>query len=467
MVSEMKCDFHGECVECRYAICHCIHSQCDLQCPFAYGGNKQETLTFPSEPSALDQIEFKCDFHGKCLTCQDASCMCIHSQFSAQCQNVYLVNRQPEASTSGAGLSVAAKETSTEPDNTQVEEQRTDLQQIICHQCGASYRSGFLHDHNRSTRHKQAIRDIARFQVTHPMYGELVRKSNHANNADYIFPGYDDYKSILCEYDQKHPGFSVSFDNIPSSSCVNEKLDFKEKILRNLEEIDSFLNFYKKGIIFCVNEALQKHKNIKINLKLNTVIYKVPIDGSNIMYQYFGIHSKGKELSLTTDVNSWYEKSLIPEMQWKFEDSSHVGSNWSLFTILDLELNISTYKPLSASSYIELPESIANKTAVINIQNEKDHKCFFYSIVCKFLSESTPHKESMYHYKPALLKKVSFRGINRNGPTSLKEISIFEKKIIKLQLMCMDSQNQRKILASILYIFLSVIIRTIIGTYCT
>lgn len=39
------------------------------------------------------------------------------------------------------------------------------------------------------------------------------------------------------------------------------------------------------------------------------------------------------------------------------------------------------YSPLRASSYLPLPNKIAVKKGVLNIQNEKDEKCFLWCIL--------------------------------------------------------------------------------------
>ena len=52
------------------------------------------------------------------------------------------------------------------------------------------------------------------------------------------------------------------------------------------------------------------------------------------------------------------------------------GSGWHVQSIEFQYINISTYKPLAGSSYIELPIELKNpRKGLINIKN-KDKKCF-------------------------------------------------------------------------------------------
>ena len=46
-----------------------------------------------------------------------------------------------------------------------------------------------------------------------------------------------------------------------------------------------------------------------------------------------------------------------------------MGSRWRLHSIIQLELHTVRYNPLRGRSYIPLPKELANKKAIINMQN--------------------------------------------------------------------------------------------------
>ena len=53
------------------------------------------------------------------------------------------------------------------------------------------------------------------------------------------------------------------------------------------------------------------------------------------------------------------------------------GSGWNVESIESQYINISTYRPLSGSSYVDLPVELRNpRKRLINIKN-KDQKCFY------------------------------------------------------------------------------------------
>ena len=60
-----------------------------------------------------------------------------------------------------------------------------------------------------------------------------------------------------------------------------------------------------------------------------------------------------------------------------FDWTSH-GSGWNVGSILNQYLNISSYKPLSGSTYWKLPKELSYQMkGLINIKND-DKKCFLW-----------------------------------------------------------------------------------------
>ena len=59
------------------------------------------------------------------------------------------------------------------------------------------------------------------------------------------------------------------------------------------------------------------------------------------------------------------------------DDWINNGSGWNVESIQSQYINISTYRPLSGSSYVDLPVELRNpRKRLINIKN-KDQKCFY------------------------------------------------------------------------------------------
>ena len=68
------------------------------------------------------------------------------------------------------------------------------------------------------------------------------------------------------------------------------------------------------------------------------------------------------------------------------------GSGWNVESIESQYINISTYRPLSESFYMDLPAELKSpRNGLINIKN-KDQKCFLWSHV-RHINPSKEHPE--------------------------------------------------------------------------
>ena len=64
----------------------------------------------------------------------------------------------------------------------------------------------------------------------------------------------------------------------------------------------------------------------------------------------------------------------------EIEEFEQQGSGWSLYSIINLTVNINKLNPVRGSSYVDLPAKIRNKTARINVRND-DNMCFKWVIL--------------------------------------------------------------------------------------
>ena len=69
--------------------------------------------------------------------------------------------------------------------------------------------------------------------------------------------------------------------------------------------------------------------------------------------------------------------AIFEDLQKRIETFEAKGSGWVLHKFLKLVLHVDHLVPLRASSYIPTPVYIANKKAVLNVQNE-DNACFMW-----------------------------------------------------------------------------------------
>ena len=86
------------------------------------------------------------------------------------------------------------------------------------------------------------------------------------------------------------------------------------------------------------------------------------------------------------------------------------GSGWVIDRIDSHYLNVTLYKPLNGSSYIELPTELRNpKKGLINIKNKDDE--FFRWCHIRHLNPQTEHPERIKKEDKKMINELNYEGI--------------------------------------------------------
>ena len=87
------------------------------------------------------------------------------------------------------------------------------------------------------------------------------------------------------------------------------------------------------------------------------------------------------------------------------------GSGWIIELIESQYINISTYRPLSGSSYMDLPVELKSpRKGLINIKN-KDKKCFLWCHV-RHINLSSNHPERILKNDKKIAEELNYDGID-------------------------------------------------------
>ena len=137
----------------------------------------------------------------------------------------------------------------------------------------------------------------------------------------------------------------------------------------------------------------------------------------------FAFHSKGLKLILMeTDENEIYDE-MVDEIEEEMQKTREaVGSGWRFEKVIKLVLHTTKWEPLYGSSYIPLDPYLANKKALINMQNEDD-KCFMWSVL-RALYPKDNHPERIDKDLKSKQDSINMKGIHY--PVDLKAIDRFE-----------------------------------------
>ena len=101
---------------------------------------------------------------------------------------------------------------------------------------------------------------------------------------------------------------------------------------------------------------------------------------------YFNLFTK-------TVINHIFKlENYFPEILYMIDVWINNGSGWNVESIESQYINISTYRPLAGSSYMDLPVELKSpRKGLINIKN-KDKKCFLWCHV-RHINPSKEHPE--------------------------------------------------------------------------
>ena len=115
---------------------------------------------------------------------------------------------------------------------------------------------------------------------------------------------------------------------------------------------------------------------------------------------------------------------VMQELYAGIDEFEGKGSGFRFQSNMALELNVAKYKPLAGTSYVELPDFIKHKLAIINVINHNDNKCFLWSVLAAlYPPKANPNRLS--HYK-SQEHKIKTQGI-LTYPVDLLQIPHFEK----------------------------------------
>ena len=90
------------------------------------------------------------------------------------------------------------------------------------------------------------------------------------------------------------------------------------------------------------------------------------------------------------------------------------GSDWIIELIESQYINISTYRPLSGSSYMDLPVELrSSRKGLIDIKN-KDKKCFLWCHV-RHINFSNKHPERSFKNYKEIAEELNYNGIEFPG----------------------------------------------------
>ena len=202
---------------------------------------------------------------------------------------------------------------------------------------------------------------------------------------------------------------------------------------------------FLKAAKFPMVNIMNNNRNIKAKLEFNVFMKRITPDPDGLKYPAieFKFHSIGyKIITESTDTVEIYHdmiSEILEEMQIveQAEGSGHV-----FLKVKNLTLHTDIWDPIKASSYIDLPDKLKNKKAIINMKNE-DNKCFLWCVLRALNPSKDKHPSRIDGDLKSKENTLNMEGITY--PVSLKDINHFEKQNPDISISVLGYSEDNKI----------------------
>ena len=268
---------------------------------------------------------------------------------------------------------------------------------------------------------------------------ELIRKAKKkAQSAREALENFKEYIKNLKSY-------NISADRLKKLTKQLEKKEKKAKeehdrIFTPTREASSFRNYTNQYVMYntianlgplafltyakpAIINIFNSNRKIKTALYLHCLMIRMsPITGDKVPKE-FAFHSKDLKLVLEETDESELYNEMVEEIEEEIQKVQNAeGSGWMFLKVIKLVLHTTKWEPLYGSSYMPLDPYLANKKAIINMQNEDD-KCFMWSVL-RALYPKDNHPERIDKDLKSKQDSINMKGIHY--PVDLKAIDRFE-----------------------------------------
>ena len=148
-----------------------------------------------------------------------------------------------------------------------------------------------------------------------------------------------------------------------------------------IQDLNEFLDIMKKPTFGILKKWIRLHEGIRVNFCV-TATYERQSQREIIASEPMHLQKQNQTILRETNLDEMYN-NVTNYIIGRHENISEnlEGTQWVLVSINSFRININRFDPLSAGSFMEVPKILASKKATINVNNEKDNKCYLWSIL--------------------------------------------------------------------------------------
>ena len=263
---------------------------------------------------------------------------------------------------------------------------------------------------------------------------------------------------IFKDYIKNIKSYNLDADRLKKLSKQLEKKEKKaknelNKIFTPIREASAFRSYTNQYVMTNTNLGLGPEKFLEhakppiinifnSNRNIKTILYLHVLMSQGETIQEFAFHSKGLKLILEgTNEEETYDE-MVEEILEEIDMARDAeGSGWRFEKVIKLVLHTTRWEPVNAGSYIELPQALKNRKAIINMKNQDD-KCFMWCVL-RALNPKDRDNERIDNNLKNKVDTLNMEGIQY--PVSLRGIDRFEHLNPEISITVLGYNEEEKV----------------------
>ena len=263
---------------------------------------------------------------------------------------------------------------------------------------------------------------------------------------------------IFKDYIKSIKNYNLDADRLKKLTKQLEKKEKKaknelNKIFTPIREASAFRSYTNQYVMTNTNLGLGPEKFLEhakppiinifnSNRNIKTILYLHVLMSQGETIQEFAFHSKGLKLILEgTNEEETYDE-MVEEIIEEIDMARDAeGSGWRFEKVIKLVLHTTKWDIVNAGSYIELPQALKNRKAIINMKNQDD-KCFMWCVL-RALNPKDRDNERIDNNLKSKVDILNMEGIQY--PVSLRGIDRFEHLNPEISITVLGYNEEEKV----------------------
>ena len=260
------------------------------------------------------------------------------------------------------------------------------------------------------------------------------------------------------DYIKNVKSYNLDADRLKKLTKQLEKKEKKakdelNKIFTPIREASAFRNYTNQYVMINTNLGLGPEKFLEhakppiinifnSNRNIKTILYLHVLMSQGETIKEFAFHSKGLKLILEgTNEEETYDEMVEEILEEIDKTRDAEGSGWRFEKVEKLVLHTTRWEPVNAGSYIELPQELKNRKAIINMKNQDD-KCFMWCVL-RALNLKDRDNERIDNDLKNKVDTLNMEGIQY--PVSLRGIDRFEHLNPEISITVLGYNKEEKV----------------------